>query len=158
MFLLGWWKLGTLHDNLKLMNAGGKQAPNSWQWKVSQDRRFSKQAAHTQPQLQKVGLVLVIAPSSAGHGGGEDQARQELCRRSACQRATVVQPPSFKAVKPCCRPGETFWIISSIYKIDSGIWVPFKFAKSKIHSLKTTTWLPLNSGEAGYYKYWSFCH
>lgn len=38
-----------LHDNLKLMNAGGKQAPDSWQWKVSQDQRFSKQATHTQP-------------------------------------------------------------------------------------------------------------
>lgn len=97
-----------LHDNLKLMNAGGKQAPDSWQWKVSQDQRFSKQATHTQPELQKVGLVLVIAPSSTGVEGGEDQARQEQCRRSSCQRAAVVQPPSFKAVKPCCRPGETF--------------------------------------------------
>lgn len=62
-------------------------------------------------------------------------------------RGDVVQPLSSK-VMPL---KATLYILSSIYKIYSGICMPFKFAKSKIQSLKVPSWLSLNSAEADYH-------
>lgn len=109
MFSLSWWKLGILHHNLKLMNAGGKQAPNSWQHKVSQDWRFCKQAAHTQTPLQRVGLVLVTATSRAGRQG--DKGRQQLfsrcssemdCASKVSQIRPYSCPPWTQALEGSC--------------------------------------------------------